>query len=610
VIFPACFVGCKVSIHETHRGQDGLGTVAMALATALRQRWRPVPADWLRRPRLNAIVLAACVPAACILFLLLLTLIVGFRQSAIDATFTFSHYVNLYTDPLAYGALLNTIGFALTTLIVALFFGIPIAWLVERTDIRARSLMYSMVTLGLLIPGFFTAMGWLFLLHPRIGIVNQLAASLLGREGAVLNILTIPGMGWVQGLNLAALVFVMTAASLRAIDASLEESAEMSGAGFLRRMRHITLPLAFPAILASALYVVPIAFSAFDVPLIIGLSNRILTFSTYVYTKTNPQQGLPEYGLPAAFSSLMIVLGIAVTWWYGRTLRQSRKYQVVTGKNYRPKAIELRAWKPMAWLFIITWLCLAQLLPLLCLIWAALLPFFQPPSLEALRLVSVGNIFAVPWQLVGRGLSHTLVLAVLAPTVALAFSVVFSWVVLRWRSRFRLLFDYVAFLPHAVPGLIFAFAALLAALFVIRGPVDLYGTLALILFVYIIQHLPFGSRITNAALIQIHTELEEAAQASGASTWQTLRRVLVPLLRPALLYAWLFLALATFRELTVATLLFSPSNITLPVVVWSLLNTGNPDKASAVSLLMMAVLLPPVLLYMRLGSSTDPRAQR
>jgi iron(III) transport system permease protein len=546
-------------------------------------------------------VLIACIPAFVILFLLALTASIGFRESAINAAFTVRHYEALYTDSLAYSALLNTLGFALITLAVAMFFGVPIAWLVERTDMRARSLMYSVVTLSLLVPGFFTAMGWLFLLHPRIGMVNQL----LG--GPALSILSIPGMGWVQGLNLTALVFIMTSASLRGMDSTLEESAETSGAGFLKRMRHITLPLAFPAILAAGLYVVPIAFSAFDVPLIIGLSNRILTFSTYLYTKTNPQQGLPEYGIPAAFSSLMICLGIAVTWWYGRTLQHARKYQVITGKSYRPRVIELRGWKPLCWTFVIGWTCLALVIPLLCLIWAALLPYFQPPSLAALQVVSLKNVQGLPWQLVGRGVSNTFILALLAPTFALIFSVVFSWVVLRWRSRFRLLFDYIAFLPHAVPGLIFAFAALLTALFVIRGPIDLYGTLALILFVYVIQHLAFGSRITNAALIQIHTELEEAAQASGASTFQTLRRVLVPLLRPALLYAWLFLALLSFRELTVATLLFSPRNITLPVVVYSLFNAGSISQASAVSLVMMAILLPLVLLYMRVGGGNAPR---
>jgi iron(III) transport system permease protein len=539
-------------------------------------------------------------PAFAIVFLLTITLVVGFRESAVDSALTFRHYAELYTDPLAYAALLNTLGFGAVTLAVALLFGIPIAWLVERTDMRAQPLMYAVVTLSLLIPNFFTAMGWLFLLHPRIGVVNQLLGA------PALNILSIPGMGWIQGLSLAGLVFVMVSASLRAMDASLDEAAQMSGASFFERMRHVTLPLAFPAILASVLYVVPITFSAFDVPLIIGLSNRILTFSTYVFTKTNPEQGLPEYGEPAAFSSVMIALGIAVTWWYGRTLHNASKYQIITGKNYRPKLVQLGGWRLPAWAFVAVWILLAIVVPLLCLMWAAVLPYFQPPSLAALQSASFKNFVGLPWPLVMRGVTNTFVLALIAPTAALALSVVLSWVILRWRNRLRLTFDYVAFLPHTVPGLIFGFAALLTALFVIRGPVDLYGTLALILFVYIIQGLPFGTRMTNASLIQVHPELEEAAQVSGVSTFQTLRHVLLPLLRPAVVYAWLFLALLSFRELTVATLLFSPKNITLPVVVWSLLNVGNIAQASAVSLIMMGILLPLVLIYLRLGGGHAP----
>jgi iron(III) transport system permease protein len=560
----------------------------------------------VRLPRLNAMVLIATVPSLLIVFLLVLTVSISFRESAVNAAFTGRHYVELYTDSLAYTALLNTIGFALVTLAVALFFGVPIAWLVERTDLRARALVYTVVTVSLLVPGFVIAMGWIFLLHPRIGLVSQLAMNVLGFKSAPISVLSIPGMGWVQGLGLASLVFVMTSASLRAMDPSLEESAEMSGASFLGRIRRVTLPLAFPAILASILYVLPIAFSAFDVPIIIGLSNRILMFSTYLYTKTNPQQGLPEYGIPAAFAALMICLGIAVTWWYGRTLQQARKYQVVTGKNYRPKLIQLRRWKPLAWTFVGLWICLALVVPLLCLIWAALLPYFQPPSAAAFHAVSLKNIQGLPWPLVGRGATDTFILAISAPSIALALSVVFSWVVLRWRSRFRLLYDYAAFLPHAVPGVILSFGALLAALFIVRGPVDLYGTLGLILFVYVMQHIPFGSRMTNSALMQIHTDLEEAAQTAGASAWATIRRVLVPLLRPALLYGWLFLALLSIRELTVATMLFSPRNVTLPTVVWSLWNAGNTAQASAVALVMLVVLLPLVVLYMRIGGGNVP----
>src|SRR5262249_29478430 len=430
------------------------------------------------------------------------------RENVTSYSLTLRHYVNLYTDAFAYTAFLNTIGFTVVMLFVALAVGVPIAWLVERTDLGGKTAIVTLMTLSILIPGFFTAMGWLFLAHPRIGMLNQITAALFGTQGGPFNIVSVPGMGFVQGLNLASLVFIMTTASLRSMDSSLEESAQASGANFLQRMRRITLPLAFPSLLAAALYTLTIGISAFDIPLIIGLSNRIFTFSTYLYTKTNPQEGLPEYGLPAAFATFMVILALLLSWWYSRVLLQARRYQVITGKNYKPKLIELGNWRAAAWIFLGVYILFAKVLPLLLLIWASLLPYLQPPTLAALQVVSLKNFNNLPWPLITRGLTNTTILVILAPTIALAISLLFSWIVLRSKTRFRLAFDFVAFLPHAVPSVLFGFGALLAALFVIRGPVDLYGTLALIVIMFSIVFLSFGSRITNSALIQIHSELE------------------------------------------------------------------------------------------------------
>jgi len=562
---------------------------------------------WARRgalpalPRVDPLIAVAAVPAAIVVGLLLLVAWVSLVDNVASPALTLRHYTTLYTDRFAYLAFLNTLGFASIALVVALLFGLPIAWLVERTDLPGKSLIFMFMTASLLVPGFFTAMGWLFLAHPRIGLLNQLAMGMLGLESAPFTIISIPGMGWVQGLGLASVVFIMTAASLRAMDASLEEAAQTSGASFLAALRRITLPLAFPGLLAASLYVFTIGISAFDIPLIIGLSNRIFVFSTYLYVKSNPQEGLPDYGLAAAFATFMVLLALLLSWLYSRVLVRARHYQVITGKSYQPRLVRLGRWAIVAWLFISGYLLLSKLVPLAMLAWAALLPYFQPPSPEALQQLTLRNFLNLPWPLVTRGLSNSLVLMLGAPTLALALSLLFSWMVLRSRSRYRLAFDFVAFLPHAVPNVVFGLAALLAALFVIRGPVDLYGSLLLLLLTYAIVQLSFGTRSTNSALIQIHTELEEAAAVAGATPFVTWRRVVLPLLRPALLYAWLWLALLTVRELTLATVLFSPQNITLSVVVWSLWHAGQLAQAAAVTLLMLLVFLPLAALYWRLS---------
>ena len=134
--------------------------------------------------------------------------------------------------------------------------------------------------------------------------------------------------------------------------------------------------------------------------------------------------------------------------------------------------------------------------------------------------------------------------------MTLALSLAFSWIVLRSRMPGRAGFDFIAFLPHAVPTIVFGVGALLLTLFVLQRALPIYGTIWILLIVFTIARLSYGTRMTNSGLIQIHPELEESAQMSGATTWEAFRRISVPLLAPTLLYAWLWIALLTFRELT------------------------------------------------------------
>lgn len=168
---------------------------------------------------------------------------------------------------------------------------------------------------------------------------------------------------------------------------------------------------------------------------------------------------------------------------------------------------------------------------------------------------------------------------------------------LRSRIRGRFVLDFFAFLPHTLPSIVFGVGALLLALFVLRAVVPIYGTLWVLLFVYVIVRLSYGTRMTNSALIQVHRELEEAGYASGAGTWGVVRRILVPILTPAMLYSWVWIALLTYRELTLAILLSTPNNITLPVVVWSLWISGGLGQSSALTIIMLVLLAPIIAGY-------------
>lgn len=514
-----------------------------------------------------------------------------------NATYSFAHYIKVFGDPFAYKVLLNTLGFALTTLVVSLSFGLPCAWLVERTNLPGKPILYTLMTIGLLLPGFATAMGWLFLMHPRIGIINAMLKSFLGLDFPIFNITSIIGMGWVEGLSLTPVAFIMTAAVFRSMDLSLEESAQMSGADFRTITRRITLPLAWPGILAAGIYIFTIGFATFDVPAIIGWSNRIFTFSTYMVTQLSPDDGLPQYGPATALSTLVIAMAGALSFWYGRLQSRAHRYQIVTGKGYRPRLIELGRAAPLAWLFLISYFLLSKLIPLLIVIWASILPYFQPPSIEALSLLTLKHFNSLPWGLVLEGLKNTTILVFLTPSVTLICAIAFSWLVLRSKIPGRGFFDFVAFLPHAIPNIVFGIGVLLFALYVMRGIAPIFGTIWILLIIFVVGRLSYATRMTNGTMMQIHKDLEESAQMSGASTGTILTRIIGPLLRPTLIYAWLWIALITFRELTLAVLLTTRDNMTLPVVVWSLWVASGFGQAAALTLILLVIMIPIVWLY-------------
>lgn len=560
---------------------------------AIARSFRPDVSVWLM---VSLVFLMSALIIAFPVIILWLSLREG-SPTDISAGYSFAHYVQVFSDPFIITVLLNTLGFSIVTLLVAFLFGLPAAWLAERTDLPLKPLLYTLMTIGLLMPGFASAMGWMFMLHPRIGMVNTLLMSTLGLSEPLFNVATIAGMGWVQGLNLAPVAFIMTAAVFRAMDPSLEEAADVSGARFATISARVTLPLAWPGLLASGIYIFTIGFAAFDVPAIIGWSNRIYTFSTYMVIQLNPDDNLPRYGEAAALSVVVILLAGALSYWYGRLQSRAHRYQVVTGKGYRPRLAKLGRHRIAAWGFLATYFILSKLLPLLLLIWAALLPYFQVPSAEAFASVSLANFRNLPWDLTLEGLKNTAILMLLTPTAALLCALAFSWVVLRSRIPGRNFFDFVAFLPHAIPNIVFGVGVLLFALYVVRGVVPLFGTLWILLLVFVVARLSYATRMTNSTLIQLHKELEESATVSGADTGTVLRRITMPLIAPALFFAWLWMAVLTFRELTLAVVLTTRDNMTLPVVVWSLWMASGLGQAAALTLLLMAMMIPIIALY-------------
>ena len=499
---------------------------------------------------------------------------------------TLRNYVEAYSHPSTFKMLLNSFIFAIGSMLVAIIFGGTLGFLSERTDLRYRELIPLIVMVPLIMPSVVKGIAWIFLLSPRIGLLN-IGWKALGSDTPLLNAYSLPAMIWVEGISMSTLAFLLVGATLRQMDPSLEEAGFGSGAPARKVLMRVTLPLMAPGLAGIAILLFIRGIETFEVPMLLGFSSGIFVFSTNIYYSLRSSFP-PDYGLGFAYSMTLVVLTLGALFIYQRQFKRSEQYTVVTGKAYRPRAINLGAWRYAAWGFVGFYFIFAILLPLIILIWASLLPYYRPPSMKALSLVSMENyqilfgsesILSVLW--------NTIILGGVSSVTIMFLAVLSSWFVYRTNIRERKVLDFIVFLPYAVSGIAVAVAFMIVFL---SFPNPIYNTIWIIVLAYIVNFLPIGTRFTNAAIVQIHQELEEAAMASGAGFWTRLFRIWMPLLTPALVNGLLFLFILSLKVISMAAILQSSDNMVLAVYLWRLWDAGDAGPAAALSVLMIVVL--------------------
>jgi iron(III) transport system permease protein len=508
------------------------------------------------------------------------------------SSYNLNNYTSLLTDPYSYRVMMTTLGFAAVTIAVSVPLGFVFAWFIERTDLPHKALAMSLLGSGILFPTFLKAMGWVFLLHPRIGIINTFLMRLFELKTAPLNIATLPGIGFVEGLTLTPLACVMISAALRGMNPALVEAASIHGVSKFKTLLKVELPLVWPALVSAVIWMLTVAIAAFDVPGVIGMANNIFTFSTAVYFMINPNEGLPRYGLSGAYGTIMVGVSLILMIPYFTALKQSHRYQIISGKSYQSRPMELGRWWILGWGLLGLYLLLAFVLPLLAIFWVSLLPYVQLPSRQAFAVASFERYSAIGLD---AALLHaawnTSLLMVIVPTVIIIVSLAISWIVTRSRFQGRVVLDAIAFLPHPVPHLLFALAIAYFALLV-SDVIPLYGSIFVLMAVYVVCWISFGTRVLNNSMIQVHRELEEAAQVGGVSTLRILWKVILPLIRPGVVYVWIWTSLSAYRELTMAVILASPRSQVLSTYIWGQWHGGGLGDAAAIAVMMMAVMSP------------------
>jgi iron(III) transport system permease protein len=242
---------------------------------------------------------------------------------------------------------------------------------------------------------------------------------------------------------------------------------------------------------------------------------------------------------------------------------------------------------------------LALVVPLLSILYYSLLLFYEFPSMDAFSSMTISNYLNLYTSQGIRPIVNTAFLVAIVPLAVIFVAVPISWIVVRSRLRGRFMLDNIAFLPLAVPRIVLAVSFLYLALWA-RNFLPLYGTIFLIALVHVVAFISFATRTLNGALIQIHSDLEDAGRLSGASLSRVLRKVTGPLLKPALFSAWFWVMLLSFRDVTMAVMLSSTDSIVFPAQIWILWNSGIPHQAAAAAVVLTSTAAILMLVAQRL----------
>jgi iron(III) transport system permease protein len=519
---------------------------------------------------------------------------------------TLGNYVAVLTNPATYTVMGNTFLFAAGALVISFALSITLAWLIERTDMPLRGLVFVVIIASIGLPNVIAGIAYALLLNPSNGLLNIALRALFGMDpdaSGPLNAYSLAGMIFVQGITLVPITYLLVAAGFRAMDTAMEDAAATSGAPYRTVMRRITLPLLTPVLLAALVYQFVTVIESFDIPLVLGLRGGVPVLSTTVFVETQPSGGLPNYGLASSYAILLLFVAVGPLFIYNRVLGRGDRYATITGHSYLPRRIRLGAWKIPALALALSFIVISFVLPALVMLWTSLQPFYAVPSAESISRISLDAYAEVLGSgRLQRALVNTIILGVATGLGAMLVGLLVSWILVRTRSRMRYALDVLAFTPHAMPGVLIGLSVLLIYLVL---PLPVYGTIWIIVIALATQYISISTRLMGGGISQIRMELEEAGAVSGAAWGAVIRRIVLPLVLPAFLNGFLLVFLLAIKNLTLALILFTPESIVMSTLVWNYWDIGaDTAETAVVGMFMVGITLVLSVIVRRLNRET------
>ena len=516
-------------------------------------------------------------------------LLILFNAFWVDGSFNFSSALDILKEPETYQALLNSLIIASCTTVGSTIVGTFFAWLVTRTDLPHKTFMKGMFLVPFMLPSFIGALAWKMLLSPNAGFINQFFIDHFGFSGPIFNIYTYYGISGVEIMYLFPFVFIQVCGALERMDPTLEESARISGAGLFTITRKITIPLVLPSILSGALLIMLYSMAHFGTVAVLGIENGIYNIPTLIYERIHQSGGSFDAIRTGTVLATVLVVTAAFIIWPQRKILGSGHYQIIGGKSFRPMELKLRGLRYPLLIFCLAYIAFTILLPTAVIFLVGSLKTYGLSF--ALSNLSLDNykFILFDYKVTRDAIFNSVTLGFTAAVITMFAGVMISYVIVKMKVRGKGILEFLGMLPFSVPGSVIALGVILA--WSGQFGINLYNTVWIILVAYIARYMAFSLKANSAALEQVHDSLVEASRACGATMWQSLRDVVLPLVRPGMFAAFFLIFLPSLRELTVSIMLYAPTTRTIGVAIYTLNEDGETVMSAALAGIALIIII-------------------
>jgi iron(III) transport system permease protein len=511
-------------------------------------------------------------------------------------------WVKAFSTPGITKAMTNTFTLAITRQAIALLVGAFFAWLIARTDLPMKGLLEFFFWLSFFLPALPETMGWILLLDPKYGLLNQGLIGLGVASQSWFNIYSFWGIVWAHMGGTVSVKVMLLAPAFRNLDAALEESSRISGASGWHTFFHIIIPVMMPAILVTTILGIIRSLEAFEIELLLGTPIGLQVYSTKIHELVTwePPQFAPAMALSTVFLGILLLM-VA----FQRRYIAKRIYTTVTGRGFSTRPTRLGRWRYPAFALVLSFALVITVLPTILLVTGTFMKLFgffniaEPWTLENWRATLTDPVLF-------RSLWNTLAIGLGSGVVGILFYSLIAYVIVKSHYRGRWLLDFLSWLPWSIPGILLG-VALLWTFLQTRIFLPIYGTIYLLMVAMVIKSMPFGTQMIKSVLLQLGNDLEEASKVCGGTWVDTFRRVIFPLTMPALITVGLVGFISAARDISTVVLLGSGKSRTLSLLMLDFAAGAEFEKATVVAVMVVGLVVVAALIARALGGQVGIR---